>query len=124
MVGHLERPVGGVVGDFQEERLAGILFNEVDGPLSEQVCRVPGDMGWLIVLEQIVFPLLVGMLVVVDEATLEAEEVVEPMRAGAELLPISQVPLADERRTIAVVLQKLRQRTPRRRQPLVTGRCT
>src|SRR5262245_56965260 len=78
-------------------------------------------MARLIVLEQIVFALLVGVLIVVDQPALEAEEVVKAVGVWAELFLVSEMPLADQRRSVAVVLEQLRQRAPGRRQPLLAG---
>src|SRR5262245_57255117 len=78
-------------------------------------------MAWLIVLEQIVFTLLIGVLVIVDQAALEAEEVVEPVGVGAELFLVPEMPLANQRSTVAIVLQQLRQRASGRGQTLLAG---
>ena len=77
----------------------------------------------LVVLEQVVLAGLIGVLVVVDEPALEAEEVIEPMAIGTELRLVAQVPLADEPGAVAVVLQQLRQCAACGAQPLV-GRPT
>ena len=78
-------------------------------------------MGRDVVFEQVVLAVLVSVLVVVDQAALETKEVVEAMRPGAELLLVTEVPLANERGAVAVVLQQLRQRVAGRSQALVTG---
>jgi hypothetical protein len=49
----------------------------------------------LIVLEEIGETTAVGVVVVIDEAALEAKEEVESVRARAELLGIPEVPFAD-----------------------------
>src|SRR5678809_873644 len=73
----------------------------------------------LVILEQIVITARIGVLVIIDESALESEEGVEPVGNWAVLLLVAQVPLADERRPIAVVLQELRQRAAGRAQSLL-----
>jgi len=119
MVGNLERPVRRVERHFEEEGLLRVLLDELHRPLGEQIRGIAGDVRRLGVLEQIVLTRPVGVLVVIDQAALESEEVVEPMGVGAELRLVAQMPLADETGAIAVVLEQLRQGAASRRQPLI-----
>src|SRR4051812_10759585 len=62
------------------------------------------------------------MLVVIDEAALEPEKVIEAVRIRAELRLVAKMPLADQSGRVPVVLEELRQRIPGRREPGLAGR--
>jgi hypothetical protein len=110
MIGNLEWPVRRVERHLEEERLLRVLLDELHRPLSEQIRGVAGDVRRFGVLEQIVIAGTVGVLVVVDQTALEAEEIVEAVGVGTELRLVAQVPLADKAGAVAVVLEQLRQR--------------
>jgi hypothetical protein len=87
--------VRGVEGHLEEEGARGVLVDERDGAIGEEVGAVAGRVRRLIVLVEIVTPVAVGVLVVVDEPALEPVEVVEPVGVGAEFRLVTQMPLAD-----------------------------
>ena len=93
---HLERPVRGVVRHLEEERRPGVLVDEPHGALGEEIGAVAGRVRRAVVLEEVVLPVAVGVLVVVDQPALEPVEVVEPVGVRAELRLVAEVPLADE----------------------------
>ena len=92
-----------------------------DGLVGDDVGHVAGFRHRLLVLEQVGPAGAVGVLVVVDVAALEAEEEVVAVRVGAVLGLVAEVPLAEERRGVAGVLQQLRQRAAGGGQPLFRG---
>src|SRR5213078_3471265 len=69
------------------------------------------------ILEEVRLAISAGVHVVVDESALESEEVVEPVRVRALCGRVPEMPLADERGRVAVVLQQLRQRSAGGDQP-------
>ena len=110
LVGHLERPVRGVVGDLEEERTLRVLLNEADRPLGDQIGHVSVGVDRRAVFEEVVCAVRIGVLVIIDEPAQESEEVVEPVRVGLELRAIAEMPLAHQGRRVSGVLQELRQR--------------
>src|SRR5215207_8021641 len=109
-VGWLIRPMRSTVGHIDEEGATGVPLDERDGALRDQVRHVAGDLDRLLVLEQIVPDRRVaprGVLIVVDEGALEAEEVLEAVRLRTELLLPAEMPFSDERRRVAALLQEL-----------------
>jgi sulfate adenylyltransferase subunit 1 (EFTu-like GTPase family) len=74
MVGHLERPVRRVVGDFDEERHFRVIVDELDRPLGNEIGHVTVDVDRRLVLEQVRLAVAVGVLVIVDESALEPEK--------------------------------------------------
>ena len=117
LVGHLERPVRGVVGDLEEERLVLVVVDELHRPVGDQIGHVAFGLHRRAVLVEIGLSLLIGVLVVVHQPRQEAPEVVEAVRVRAELRLVAQVPLADESGGVAGVLDQARQRPPGGRQP-------
>ena len=107
---HLVGPMRGVVRHVDEERPLRVLLDESHRPLGDQVGHVAGGLHRPVVFEQIGLSFAGGVLVVVGETALEAEEVIEAVGAGTELRLVAQVPLAHQRGGVAVVLQQLRQR--------------
>jgi hypothetical protein len=73
-----------------------MLLDELHAAIGEEIGAVAGRVRRLIVLEEVVLSVAVGVLPVVDQAALEPEEVVEAVRVRAELRLVAEVPLADE----------------------------
>ena len=97
-------------------------LDEPRGLVGDDVGHVAGFRHRPLVLEEVGPAGAVGVLVVVDVAALEAEEEVVAVRVGAVLLLVAEMPLAEERRGVAGVLQQLRQRVAGSRQSLFRGR--
>ncbi len=108
--------------DFQKEWTAGVVADERDGPLGQLVPQIPLVLNRGRVLPEIGLPIAAHVRVPVDVARQKTPEVVEAVSIGLELRLETQVPLADETRRIAGVLQELRQRAPRRRKADVEAR--
>ena len=107
--------MGRVVGDLQEERFSGSLLDEANGLRGNEVGHVSLFLDGHRVLEEVALAVSSPRVgVEIDEAAQEAEKVVESVRVRAELWFVAQVPLPDESRSVAVVLQQLGQRVARR----------
>ncbi len=72
-----------VVGHFEEERRPRVLGDERDRPFRNQIGHVSVNMDGRLILKEIISAVAARVLVVVDKAALETEEVVESMRAGS-----------------------------------------
>lgn len=98
LVGRLVRPMRGVVRDVDEERALRVLLDEPHGSLGDEVRHVARDLDGTLVLEQVGLPIAVGVLVVIGEAALEAEEIAKrcwyrpemrPARVGVQVAPFA-----------------------------------
>ena len=104
--------MGQRIAEEGEERLVGMLANELQGLLMDGVGRI-GDFALLVVLRQVdarfIVPQMVGIIVVSQCLTVVTEEPVEAHlsrignRAG-----ITQAPLAETSGGIALLLQHRR----------------
>ena len=113
-------PVRRVVGHVDEDGARAVLLEDADGAIGDQVGHVAGDLDRPIVLEQIGVHRRVGaggVLVVVDEAALEPEELVEAMGVRAVLRLPPEMPFPDEGGVVAGAFEQPRQRRRGRGEP-------
>ena len=107
--------MGRVVGDFQEERFSGLLLDEANRARGDEVGHVSLFLDRRRILEEVALAVSSPRVgVEIDEAAQEAEKVVESVCVRTELRFVAQVPLPDESRAVAVVLQQPGQRMTRR----------
>ena len=92
------------------------LLDELDGPIGDEIRHVLAvelRIDARVVLPEIRRHRPAVMVVEVDVAAQEPEEILEPVGARTGIHRAAEVPLADETRGIAVVLQQLRERCAR-----------
>ena len=100
------------IAEEGEERLVGMLANELECLLMDGVGRI-GDFALLVVLRQVdtrfVVPQMVGIIVVGQRLAVVAEELVEAHLCGiGHRAGITQAPLAEASGGIALLLQHRR----------------
>src|SRR5581483_12260262 len=107
VVARLPRPVRRGVVQAEQERLllVGATGNEIDGALRQEIGEIALAMDLGVVLEKIVDAETVLVGVVVDAAGERPEMLVVAALERAEVRLEAEMPLADQRRAVALLAQ-------------------